>query len=602
VLGRSKIGNTLQLLRKTLPPMDPVLQKRARAILKRWASMFKPACSVGNVTTPTLTTAKLPHASSEAAEVRAFIKQCERGGAGVVDVLFDLCAEDAAAGNGGGRTFDNIASVAPAPTDVEMTGLHSVGDNVNVTWFGKTKSAVVLRKIISVKYEVKFQSGEILSMPDHALLPRPEAEVVKKVRMKEEPEMTPVLATYGVGVMGAAHAKEEDREEMTPEEENAEGENEEQGENEEEENYEEEEMHPQEEMAPEEEDMIPFAGEPRESDVEEYHDEGEGQESKGGAKHFQYATPPTLSNAGRDKQAAQSPLDSGYGFDSSSSSSSHHNRSRSRLHSSRHHHRSSRPHSASSRGQTRSRSPSPRYYHSQSRSQSQSRTSPYSPARSQSRSYSRSPSRSQSPPSRYRHQGRSPPTYNHQRPGTFMSSGSSGSPADGGMHMQKSVDSAKKVLKKCSREGCISNAKTGGLCLKHTVKIICTASGCTNYARNSTRARGLCSKHGGGGTCSVPGCSSNIHARGLCGKHGGKGNCTVSGCTSNPRSKGLCSKHGGAGICSESGCSNAIKARGLCGKHDLYGTPTTSDFQTPNMVTPNMMTPARPTPSPMPLF
>ncbi len=51
----------------------------------------------------------------------------------------------------------------------------------------------------------------------------------------------------------------------------------------------------------------------------------------------------------------------------------------------------------------------------------------------------------------------------------------------------------KKKTKRCSRDGCINQAKRGGVCVKHGAKVKrCSSVGCTNQAKRG----GVCRRHG----------------------------------------------------------------------------------------------------------
>ena len=81
------------------------------------------------------------------------------------------------------------------------------GDDVDVMWFGKFKAAVVLRKIIAVKYEVQFESGEIISIADYAL------QKVQPLEIADEEKVAVVVEEDAEVAAAAAEREEEAMEE-----------------------------------------------------------------------------------------------------------------------------------------------------------------------------------------------------------------------------------------------------------------------------------------------------------------------------------------------------------------------------------------------------
>lgn len=74
----------------------------------------------------------------------------------------------------------------------------------------------------------------------------------------------------------------------------------------------------------------------------------------------------------------------------------------------------------------------------------------------------------------------------------------------------------------CKIEGCNTQAKQGGLCVRHGAKwksCKCTFPNCTKYAQRG----GVCIEHGAvfvRKRCSVEGCMNGVKKRGLCRRHG----------------------------------------------------------------------------------
>ena len=89
----------------------------------------------------------------------------------------------------------------------------------------------------------------------------------------------------------------------------------------------------------------------------------------------------------------------------------------------------------------------------------------------------------------------------------------------------KRSDTAGQVIKKrkhadCSVQGCTSQAKLGGVCVKHGARVKrCTHPGCRNQAVKG----GVCVGHGAKvKRCNSVGCENQAVKNGVCIKHGAK--------------------------------------------------------------------------------
>jgi len=131
----------------------------------------------------------------------------------------------------------------------------------------------------------------------------------------------------------------------------------------------------------------------------------------------------------------------------------------------------------------------------------------------------------------------------------------------------------KKEHKICTIEGCNNKVRNGGVCIRHGAKKYkCKIEGCTNDAKGNGR---VCRRHGAKKInkkkCSAEGCKSNAQREGLCYKHGAGYNrtlCTYEGCGNLAQQRGVCRRHGAVRKrCMYDGCKSEARSKGLCAKH-----------------------------------
>jgi hypothetical protein len=114
----------------------------------------------------------------------------------------------------------------------------------------------------------------------------------------------------------------------------------------------------------------------------------------------------------------------------------------------------------------------------------------------------------------------------------------------------------------CTIEGCNNKARggSGGVCIRHGAKRYkCKIEGCANDAKGNGR---VCRRHGAKKInkkkCSTEGCKSNAQKGGLCYKHGTGYNrtlCTYEGCGNLAQQRGVCGRHGAVRKrCIHNGC------------------------------------------------
>ena len=131
----------------------------------------------------------------------------------------------------------------------------------------------------------------------------------------------------------------------------------------------------------------------------------------------------------------------------------------------------------------------------------------------------------------------------------------------------------KRARKICSHEGCTTQARKGGICIKHGAEQKrCSHYGCANAALN----RGVCISHGAvRKSCNVEGCANKVNKGGVCVRHGAKvKKCKSEGCTNMVRKGGVCVRHGAkAKTCGhEDGCTNLAVKGGVCIRHGAKQT------------------------------
>jgi len=118
----------------------------------------------------------------------------------------------------------------------------------------------------------------------------------------------------------------------------------------------------------------------------------------------------------------------------------------------------------------------------------------------------------------------------------------------------------------CSIDGCKSQAKNGGVCIKHGSKfrkILCSRGGWTNKVVNG----GVYVKHGAKvKRCRIKGCTNQVIKGGVCiGHEAKKKRCRIEGCTNNVIKGGVCIWHG-AKVEHGQRCSIDRCKRGICVK------------------------------------
>ena len=73
-------------------------------------------------------------------------------------------------------------------------------------------------------------------------------------------------------------------------------------------------------------------------------------------------------------------------------------------------------------------------------------------------------------------------------------------------------------VKRCKIDGCTTQARKNGLCVRHGAKTECKHEGCTNHAQKG----GVCNKHGAKRECKHEGCTNHAQKGGVCKRHGAK--------------------------------------------------------------------------------
>ncbi|ETV67354.1 hypothetical protein H257_16438 [Aphanomyces astaci] len=94
----------------------------------------------------------------------------------------------------------------------------------------------------------------------------------------------------------------------------------------------------------------------------------------------------------------------------------------------------------------------------------------------------------------------------------------------------------------CLVDDCRNQVYARSLCVRHGGKRQCQFQGCTL----NRRVGAFCTKHGPTDAvrrCSHDGCSSQAHLRGKCFRHGGCRFCKVDGCVTYARNRGYCARH-----------------------------------------------------------
>jgi len=133
---------------------------------------------------------------------------------------------------------------------------------------------------------------------------------------------------------------------------------------------------------------------------------------------------------------------------------------------------------------------------------------------------------------------------------------------------KKSVDGCNKKQRICcSKDGCATKAREGGLCAKHGGGKPCIHEGCAKIVSGVSR----CSLHGGSRKrkCGIPGCNKFSQSGGvdLCAAHGGGAKCKIVGCEKRRSGKGLCWGHGGGRRCRVKGCQKYPCSGSTCKMH-----------------------------------